>query len=438
MPRFSRFSWLLLPVACFVSCTPTPTPTGQQSGTSKILGLYELNLQGNTPSAPPLGSLGLTTSAHPLSFQRLSVSTINDSQTGTQYVRSLYRLTNTGTQTLTNLTFLPTNTDPDGSGTNPAATPTTGTTAFNRVLYFDGSDASSRATDLRAQQARIQITQNVSSPVVQIDRAATAFRRNLNLQGVQADFPSGLTGDIKPYGWLLSGALQPGQSAVIDFGASVYSTAQNPYSYDIVLTVATDDSSFTPTAVTSVIQEQAGSDPTNTVTPWTGGAGTIVDLSLSDFSGNENSYVLASGTVDGSGHLALNLASEREMTGLGGSYVGSPTQVAQNGCTSTMTSSDATLNTTGFENVAVQTSGSKTYIYPAQDYNSTTGKVTTGLYLYADRPATLNGTLTCGILVKTFANVSLSKGWNSLRQDLIGPNSTVSNGGFPTGWLALK
>ncbi|WP_407541952.1 hypothetical protein Q0M94_16880 (plasmid) [Deinococcus radiomollis] len=411
------------------ACNTAQHPTDQPSGRN-ILGVYEIGFRGNAL----ISSQALSNTNQPLSFQRLSVTTIDDSRTGRQYVHPLYRVTNTSSVPLTNLTFLPTNLAKDPS-TTASVLPTIGTTEFKQISYFDGSDASASAASLRAEQARVQVTQGVSTPIMNVDTSATVFRANLDLQGLIPTAPQGLIATVKPYGWLFSGTLQPGASTTLDLGASVPLSTRNPYFYNVVLTVAEDSRSFTPTLVASTVRDQVGNDPTNTLQPWSGGA-----ASLEFFGGeqnNDNHYKLATGSVDTTGNLSLELASEREMTGMGRSYIGSPAQNQPN-CTTTVTASDNSLNTLDFNSLQAKTATGTIRILPGANFNSATRQYTGGVYLYADRPAVLNGSLTCSVVSRTFNNVTLRKGWNMLREDGVGPVSTISNGIFPSGWLNIR
>jgi len=407
------------------ACTQVTTPA--RSGAGRTLGTYELTLRGPVT----VGRQAFVSSDPALSFQRVSVTTIDDSTSGQQYVHSLYRVTNTGSVPLTNLTFLPTNTDEDADpSTVTVGVPTIGSTEFKSVSFFDQSDASSVAPFLSTGQARVQVTQGVTMPVVQVDPDATPFRSALAVGGVTPGVPGGQVATVKPYGWLLSGTLQPGESTNLDLAASV-GGSRKPYAFNVVLTVTEDDSSFTPVPVTDTVREVSGSDASGTLKPWTGGAVSVREVS-GDRSGNANGYALVTGSIDASGQLALKLASDREMTGLSGGFGGA----GQAGsCTSTVASSDAALNTVGFEYLTVKASGGNRTIFPADHLNLAAGQATTGLYLYADRGATLNGVINCNGAQKTYSNVTLHRGWNLLRQDTAGPSSVVSNGSFPVGWV---
>ncbi|GAA5512048.1 hypothetical protein Dcar01_00762 [Deinococcus carri] len=421
-----------------------------------------MNLQGGTGTGTRVGAQTLTGPEPALKFERLAVSTLDDSaHANTFYIHSTFRITNVGSEPVRNLTFLPTNTDEDSDPATPTtSTPTVGTTPFKNLRYYDGSDASEQAPYVQLGQVRKLDTQTYTSPTVVDDDTATLYRQNLQAPGFQTSVPTGLTAQVGSAGWVHIGTLAPGESTILQLGAGIrtFGFTSKPYNLDVVLAVAQDDASTEKTPLAAPVFEYDRT--TSTVSAWTGGAGSAQVRQQFLSSVDPNSYVAATASISSAGQLDLRLASERELVGLNNSYPGNARDYNREGCTTTVTSSDPRIRTLIIDMLGITGKGDSRIIIPARrdslKFSEGTAFVESGLLIYADRPGTLNGTYSCDLdggwspFQITLENVQLVKGWNKLqdvRTDtvLTTPEGTlplesheISNGPFPEEWLYFR
>lgn len=217
--------------------------------------LYQLKIQGG--AGQPLsaaaqqfsGSIGAQSWSEtaPLSISApLSVSTFTDQSARTRHIRATFTVTNNSGSVLTDLMFLPVDTnDTDNDLTNNAALPTVGNTPFRDVKYYDGSDASVKAGLLTPAQGKVF---NVGAGITELDPLANAFSTGLSSAGLQVVPPPGLTTTVKDYGWKVAPTLAPGQSANITFAFDLHNIDPNtpeadPYSFSLIFASAQEQRS---------------------------------------------------------------------------------------------------------------------------------------------------------------------------------------------------
>ncbi len=202
----------------------------------------------------------------PLAFSYVSSGTLN--MNGQWYVRVTYHVTNNSAQAISNLGFVPLDTDAAPAVT-PSTAPTVGATYFKDVKHFDGSDASDQAAALVPGQARDAsgAVDSTATPYVPIDTS-----------GLGVNLPTGLvlgTGGLSGSGWQTGGTLAPGASTDVTFATQMpaVSGTADPFFYTVVFTAVSSVN------VPVAIAPQAGANP-NVNLPASGPAyvtGTIGD-----------------------------------------------------------------------------------------------------------------------------------------------------------------
>lgn len=199
----------------------------------------------------------------------LATSSFTVAATHTRHIQATFKVTNNTGQTQTNLAFLPAATfDSDGDPSNNAQPPTVAGTPFSKVLFYDGSDASAKATALHAAPGQIF---NVSTGLAQTDPLASHFLTNVDLSSVSAIPPTGLTVTVKNYGWQVSSSLAPGASANVTFAVDLPNIDLNnpkadPYNITLVFTSAAEGPGANATNLERVTQAAAASGVTNLAT----------------------------------------------------------------------------------------------------------------------------------------------------------------------------
>jgi uncharacterized protein len=241
---------------------PVQTAPGQTAPVAPSSGVYELKFQGVGSEAlkvsaalsrSTLGAQALINAPQGFSFSLLSASTFTNPGTsasgGTRHVRVTYQVTNITGSTLTNLSFVPVNTDEDAAGpaNNAGSVPTVGATSFKDVSYFDGSDASSKAASLNAARGQVF---NAASGAADTDPNASAFQTGLDVSNLSAAPPTGLiVAEIKNYGWQVAPSLAAGASANVTFAVDLpldpAGPARDPFNFTLVFTAAQDGAAST-------------------------------------------------------------------------------------------------------------------------------------------------------------------------------------------------
>jgi len=191
-----------------------------------------------------LGTQALTgtdTTTQALKFERIAATTFVNAATSTRHVSATFRVTNTASSDLTGLTLLGVDTDDADTdpGNNPGSVPTVGTTPFNSVQYFDGSDASSAASTFTPTGGK---RFNNTSGTTEADPTASVFLSNQDVSGVSTQAPAGLVvAGIKTYGWKVADTLAAGASANVTFAVDLPASSdpkQDPFAFNIVVTAA--------------------------------------------------------------------------------------------------------------------------------------------------------------------------------------------------------
>ena len=187
----------------------------------------------------------------------LSASTFTNNATNlgtstsgnTRHVRVTYKVTNNTGSALTNLSFVPVNTDEDAAGpaNNAGSVPTVGATSFKDVSYFDGSDASSKAVSLSPVRGQVF---NAARGIAEADPNASAFQTGLDVSNLSAAPPTGLiVAEIKTYGWQVAPSLAAGASANVTFAVDLpldpAGPAKDPFNFTLVFTAAQDGAAGT-------------------------------------------------------------------------------------------------------------------------------------------------------------------------------------------------
>ncbi|GGR33280.1 hypothetical protein [Deinococcus ruber] len=261
LPVYGLVTALLL-AAC--GSAPQPTdPTQPPAGgatnpaqPSTLGSLYQVNFQGMGDDTPSVTTQSLTagvqgqalvntpTTQLTLGSDPLFISSFTNRNTNVRHIQATFKVTNTGSTPLDNLVFLPTvTTDTDNDPSNNATAPTIAGTPFRTVEYFDGSDASSRATSLTLGHGQLL---NAASGAVTDDPDASPFLTGLDVGGIAPVPPTGLSASVTNAGWQVSPSLAPGQSANVTFAVDEQNVDVNhpkndPYRFSLLVAAAQSD-----------------------------------------------------------------------------------------------------------------------------------------------------------------------------------------------------
>ncbi|MCP2013321.1 putative extracellular nuclease [Deinococcus sp. HSC-46F16] len=251
----------------------------------KSLGVFELSVTGATTAAPtatvrPAAGLSAqATEVGGLSFEPVSFGTFTDEAARVRYLRATFRVKNGSGGPLTLPTYVPIDTD--------GANATVGATPFREVRYFDGSDASDRADDLRVDTAR---RVNSGTGQIEADPEATPLVSNLDtgdVQGVGLNAGEQLAG-IAHEGWQ-AGPVAADGTQIVTFSTRVPlapTPARDPFAFKIVFTVLDNPGTRTLTNIAAVQGVTAAGDaasPLNGQTVTVEGVVTQVTPGLSGF-----------------------------------------------------------------------------------------------------------------------------------------------------------
>ncbi|ULH14127.1 hypothetical protein MF271_02275 (plasmid) [Deinococcus sp. KNUC1210] len=255
LPVYGLVTALLL-AACG---QPTQPPSGGSTNpvqSSTLGSLYEVDFQGVGKDKPSVTTQSLTDGLHgqalvnvagtqlTLGSDPLFISSFIDRATNIRHIQATFKVTNNGSTPLDNLVFLPTVTaDTDNDPSNNAAAPTIAGTPFQTVEFFDGSDASSRATSLALGHGQLL---NTTSGAVTDDPDASPFLTGLDVSGVVPVPPTGLSASVATVGWQVSPSLAPGQSANVTFAvdeqnADANNPKNDPYRFSLLVAAAQSD-----------------------------------------------------------------------------------------------------------------------------------------------------------------------------------------------------
>lgn len=281
------------------ACSQIPTQRPTQNHQTNLLELKFTNLNTEQPQSEAQSLVStpngiqrqaFTQIQSGLTFQTLQTQTARDKTANKRLLQGVYRVTNNTGRDLKYLTFVPVNTDDtDGNATNNAMTPTFGSTALTSLKYFDGSDASIKASTVNLGQGqKIDLKTGQAS----IDPEATAFLNTLALPGLTLTPPAGLTiNRFGTGGWQLPITIPKGSSAVVSFGVSIplaSTTQQDPSEMSLLVAYAEDQASVTP---------EPDEPPTFDMNMPVATAGSSYTVSASGPSGSEFKWDFGDGTI---------------------------------------------------------------------------------------------------------------------------------------------
>ncbi|GGR16561.1 hypothetical protein [Deinococcus ruber] len=394
----------LLLAAC--GPTPTPTPSTQPTQTNTLGSLYEVNFQGVGDSAPIVKAQRLTSALHGqaligapeaqvgISTDPLSVSSFTNRVTNIRHIQATFRVTNNSSSTLDNLMFFPTVTaDTDGDPTNNATPPTIAGTPFRAVEFFDGSDASSRATSLIPGHGQ---RLNPSSNVVTDDPDASPFLTGLDISAVVPVPPTGLSATVQNSGWQVSPSLAPGQSANVTFAVDEQNVdpanpKNDPYRFNLLVSAGQDDPALAATG--SAINASSL-------------RGTLSDRAT--FGGKlwfRSS--LMSTSIGSAGQVDLPLTAVPAPSALN--------SILQSGCTYNGLISDTNGKFASYSRFSTLSAQGDPVAVTREKLVG--GASMTDAYvarIYSDTPEVLKGTLTCGDGYTETYDMTLVVGWNAV------------------------
>lgn len=281
------------------ACSQIPTQRPTQNHQTNLLELKFTNLNTEQPQSEAQSLVStpngiqrqaFTQIQSGLTFQTLQTQTARDKTANKRLLQGVYRVTNNTGRDLKYLTFVPVNTDDtDGNATNNAMTPTFGSTALTSLKYFDGSDASIKASTVTLGQGqKIDLKTGQAS----IDPDATAFLNTLALPGLTLTPPAGLTiNRFGTGGWQLPITIPKGSSAVVSFGVSIplaATTQQDPSEMSLLVAYAEDQASVTP---------EPDEPPTFDMSMPVATAGSSYTVSASGPDGSEFKWDFGDGTI---------------------------------------------------------------------------------------------------------------------------------------------
>ncbi|WP_407541896.1 hypothetical protein Q0M94_20680 (plasmid) [Deinococcus radiomollis] len=346
----------------------------------------------------------------------LFISSFTDRVNRVRHVQATFKVTNTTTNTLNNLTFLPTSTaDTDGDASNNASVPTIAGTPYHSVRLFDGSDATARATDLTAVPGEVL---DASTARVTVDSAANPFLRRLDVSGVIAVPPAGLTASVLNYGWRVAPTLAPGESANITFAVDIQNVDINnpkadPYTFSLVFTPAQDDPALAATGAAiapSTIQGTVGDSALFS------GAATLVSAG-----GYGNPATAISASIGSAGQFSLGLPG----TPPGSDFTPAiPAPGYFSSCTFSGTVSNSAATIAAYVGLNAYSAGGDP-VATIQE-NLVSGASVEGAQvgrIYSRQPLTLRGTVDC-LFNRTRYDLNLSAGWNLV--ELSSANGTTT------------
>lgn len=267
-PRILPKRLLLAGLLALAACGQAPqatVPPGTPAAPSaparpalKSLGVFELNVTGATTAAPtatvrPLSGVGAqATEVGGLTFEPVSFGTFTDEAARVRHLRATFRVRNGSGAALTLPTYVPIDTEGQGG--------TVGTTPFRDVRYFDGSDASERADDLRVDTAR---RVNSATGQIEADPDATPLVSDLNTGDAQVPVASGqqLAG-VAHEGWQ-AGPVAADGTQIVTFSTRIQmaaTSARDPFAFRIVFTVLDNPGTLALTNIAAVQGTTAAGD----------------------------------------------------------------------------------------------------------------------------------------------------------------------------------
>ncbi|GEM47077.1 ExeM/NucH family extracellular endonuclease [Deinococcus cellulosilyticus] len=276
MKKIALISFSLMLVGCFqqpAPVTPPPNPENPKR-------LYELTFTDANSKNPKVEitaykqtatgyqKTALTEVGGSFTLQRLGVESFSVDSAKKRYLKARYKITNTSGKAIENIAFIPVDTDDDGNPSNNGGNiPTVGNTPIKSLKFFDGSDASSKASIISLMRGQ---NYDITTDSVTADPTATTFLTGLNVSGINPTPPSGLViAEVKNYGWQVPGVVPISGSVNVTFGASYdmavdgdgkFTPQNDPYSFSILFVFSEEVSSSGITRIHDIQGATASGD----------------------------------------------------------------------------------------------------------------------------------------------------------------------------------
>ncbi|ULH18246.1 hypothetical protein MF271_22535 (plasmid) [Deinococcus sp. KNUC1210] len=228
-PTFAHL--LLLPALLLAACGNLGAPTIPAVTAAPISGaggVYQISFQGvgspemsasvRSVKLSGVQTEGLVSAPESFMFERVANSTFVVKSTATRHVEATFKVTNTSTTTLNNLKFLP-------------VVPLGKSSIFSNLTYFDGSDASSKASTLTTTQGKLL---DVNTQTTTLNPAASAYLTGLDISGLNAAALG--VSSIQPVGWQVATTLAAGGMTYVTFGVDLpadASSRNDPFSFSL-------------------------------------------------------------------------------------------------------------------------------------------------------------------------------------------------------------
>ena len=234
----------LLLASCGTSQLPKSQPPTKP--VSAITNLMEIRIEGATTARPTstarvlgtpsdISKQGPVPISSGLSFKSLGATSFTINATGKRYISAVFQISNNTGRTLNNLGFVAVDlNDTDGNSSNNALSPTIGSTAFSKVKYYDGSDASSKATLLTAGPL---YTYDIANNEADLDPTGPTFSDALDTSKILLDAPTGLSLSVLNFGWTVPGSFPTGttKNATFSFSFDVSDDpTQDPFGFSLM------------------------------------------------------------------------------------------------------------------------------------------------------------------------------------------------------------
>lgn len=242
---------LLLSALLLGACGQIPSAPSTPPAAGNATTVYQVSFRQTGPNAatsniravsgPAVRAQVLDDVNGPLAFERLSVDVFTSDTSGKRYVKAVYRVTNNTGASVTDLTFVPVDTnDADADPNNNALPPTVGSTYFADVRFFDDSDASSKAAALTPTRGK---TFNAATATVEEDSNASPYVTGLDVSKVAPTPPAGLTiASVGNSGWRVPGTLSNGGTGVVTFAVEFdkdpAGSTKDPFAFTAMVTFA--------------------------------------------------------------------------------------------------------------------------------------------------------------------------------------------------------
>ncbi|GEM46947.1 hypothetical protein DC3_25820 [Deinococcus cellulosilyticus NBRC 106333 = KACC 11606] len=273
-------------------CAPNPPQTGGPT-------LYELTFTDANSKNPKVEinaykqtasgyqKTALTDANGSFTLQRLGVESFSVDSTKKRHLKARYKITNTSGKAIENIAFIPVDTDDDGNPSNNGGnTPTVGNTPIKSLRYFDGSDASSKASNITLMRGQ---SYDINTDSTSADPTATPFLTGLNVSGITPTAPTGMViAEVKNYGWQVPGVLPIGGSVNVTLGASYdmavdgdgkFTPQNDPYSFSILFVFSEE---VTTSGITRIHDIQGATASGDAASPLAGNTVTIDGIVTTD------------------------------------------------------------------------------------------------------------------------------------------------------------